>query len=197
MGLTRPEQMFGNLEKGDLIQSGEVVNGVKTDHYRVKDFQLALSAAASRQGEIWIAQDGGYTVKFSGEAQGQVGLGKTQAQGTMTWEYDLTEINRLAGISLPAECASAQQANEDIPVPSNASEKDIYGGVIAFSSPDAPGTVADYYRIELPANGWTISDESTDDPLYIFKIKKDDRKMQVMISPGENEGSAVIITQDE
>jgi hypothetical protein len=195
LGRTSLDQIFSDLEQDKLIQSGEVVNGVKTDHYSVKNMQLMIGALDSYKAEIWLAQDGGYPVRFVGEADGKAKITAKEISGKLRWEYNLKDIDQVVDIPLPKECEQARQANSDIPVPADVNQKDIYGGVITFSSKDTPTVIADFYRSQLQAKGWKIDDESATDPLYIFHISKESRRMQVMVNPGTNGGSMVIISE--
>jgi hypothetical protein len=67
--------------------------------------------------------------------------------------------------------------------------------MLTFNSPDAPKTVADYFRKELIAKGWKITNDSAMDVVVMISIQKDTRKFQVMITPGDKGGSSVIITK--
>lgn len=195
MEMAQVDRIFADVEKDSLIAAGEQVNGVLSDRYSVTGLKLLAGSLESYQAEIWLATDDGYPVRFRGEGKGSMRLSGDEIRGQITWEVNLVDVNRVDAIPLPDVCEQARQANQDIPIPPNASERDIYGGVINFSSPDEPAKIAEFYRQELPANGWTITEETTNDPLYILLISQVDRQLQVMISPDETSGSLVIISE--
>jgi hypothetical protein len=84
-----------------LIEQGVTVNDVQTDHYR---FQGAVDVAGLEQvdAELWLAADGGYPVRFHATETLSEG-----SQGTVTLEYNLTNINQALDIQVPPECEGA------------------------------------------------------------------------------------------
>lgn len=194
--LLTPEELMAGLESDALVARGEMVNGVKTDHYKLRKASLGFGVATSQTGEIWVAQDGGFLVKFLGQAVGDFSLSLDKLKGTVVWEYNLTEVNKLKEIVLPVECTSTTDAVKDLPIPANAVDKSFIGELITFTSPDAPKAVADYYRKELAAKGWKITSDSDLGMLVMMSIQKDTRKFSIMITPGNNDkGTSVVITK--
>lgn len=194
IGLTSVDQIFKGLQKDQLIQAGEEVNGVKTDHYTGKGLSTLMGSLDSYEAEVWLAQYGEYPVRFTGEALGTIRLFDRETSGNIYWTYDLTDINQVVDIPLPSACEQARHVNEDLPVPWNASEKKIYGGVMTFTTPDDSKTVAEFYRSELPANGWTFEETVSTEMLYLMRISKVDRVMQLTISSVPTGGSLVVIS---
>jgi hypothetical protein len=145
---------------------------------------------------VWLAQAGGYIVRFAGTAEGEFTLITDSTKGTVTWAYDLTEANRVKEIILPAECIEAAAAVSDLPIPPNATDQGNLGDLITFSSPDAPKAVGDYFRSNLPGKGWKIVSDTAMDTVVMLTIQKDTRKYSIMIAPGtDNPGSSVVITR--
>jgi hypothetical protein len=189
-----PTEMMKDIQTDRLLGKGETVNGVAADHYTVTKSAMGFGTVTSENSEAWIAQDGGTMVKFIGTAEGNFDF-STKFTGTLTWTYDLTDVNKDFTIELPPECAQQQQATADIPVPENATKYGNLGSIITFSSPDVPKDVAKFYRDNLPGKGWTIKDDSSMGTIVTLTISKDGKSMSIMISPGENDkGSSVIIT---
>ena len=155
---------------------------------------LGFGIATTQAGEMWIAQDGGYLVKLASQGDGDFGLSADKIKGKVILTYDLTEVNKLANITLPAECQASTEAIKDVPVPPNAADQSSFGEMLTFSSPDAPKTVAEFYRKELVVKGWKITSDSNLDTVVMLSIQKDTRKFQIMITPGDK-GAAVIITK--
>jgi hypothetical protein len=116
--------------------------------------------------------------------------------GTITWTYDLTNINQLTHFALPAECSSQQTSQSDLVFPSNANGMSQLGQVTVFSSPDRPADVSTFFQKNLPEKGWTVDsvDESTGSGITLL-ISKADQKLQVLITgDSSNGGSNVIIS---
>ena len=194
--LLTAEEMLGSISTESLIAKGETVNGVKADHYKVNRGDLMFGKVTSQSGEVWIAQNGGFLVKYSGKADGSFTISAEEVTGTITWAYDLTNPNQLKEITLPAACKEAGAAVSDLPIPANATDQGNLGELITFNSPDTPKVVGDYYRRELPGKGWKITSDTNVGAVVMMSISKDTRKFTIMISPGSNDkGSAVVITK--
>lgn len=188
--------MVNSIKLQSLVAKGETVNGVKADHYKVEQSSLGFGTATSQSGDVWLAQSGGYMVKYTGTAQGDFNIFSDTTNGTTVWTYDLTGANQLKEIVLPAACADAAAAVSDIPIPPNATDQGNLGDLITFTSPDAPKTVGDYFRGALPGKGWKIVSDTNLDTVIMMTIQKDTRKYTLMISPGNaNKGSSVVITK--
>lgn len=105
-----PGDIGGTLQGARLVQAGEEMNGVATDHYTVENIgrflentEFGLDPEASA--DVWVAQEGGYLVKFS-TTPATVGSGGEE--GTMSMEMELQDINQVEPIVLPEKCANAQ-----------------------------------------------------------------------------------------
>ncbi|NJK72741.1 MAG: hypothetical protein HC926_05690 [Synechococcaceae cyanobacterium SM2_3_60] len=79
--------------QAELVAASETVNGVTVDHYRLiqDDANVALDT------DIWLSQTGGYVVKLAS---------RTTIPNTleMRTTIDLSEVNSLAAIAIPAVC---------------------------------------------------------------------------------------------
>jgi len=195
MGLFSASDYFDTIEKGDLLKQGEEVNGVKTDHYTVKNAYLITGNPTSVKGEVWLAQEGGYVVRFTGEAEGDFEIQGDSATGTVTWEYNVSKINQSIDVKLNSECEAAAKAIDEFPFPANATDPVRSSDLLSFNSPDEPGVVAGFLRAQLPGKGWKIiSEDDSQAPLIIMTIENGSFKMDVTITPGDAGGSSVIIS---
>lgn len=194
--LISPDDLMGAIQSRDLVARGEMVNGVKADHYKLSKAEFDFGVMTSQTGEVWIAQDGGHLVRFTGQAEGDFSLSADKIKGKVTWTYDLLDVNKLTAITLPPECKASADAIKDMPIPANAAEQGSFGDIITFTSPDAPKVVGAFYRKELVAKGWKILSDSNLDTVVMLSVQKDTRKYQIMITPGTNDkGTAVVITK--
>ncbi len=190
-----PGEMLNNITPGALIARGELVNGVKTDHYKVEKAGVSFGNVTSESGEVWIAQDGGFAVRFVGQAEGLFDL-STSIKGQMTWTYDLKDVNQTFTIELPALCSDQQNALSDLPIPDNATKVSTLGKIITFGSPDKPDVVAKYFRDNLPGKGWKITEDTAmGDALFMLTAEKEDQTLSFMIAADDQtKGTSVIIT---
>jgi hypothetical protein len=191
----KPSDMIGGLKQAKLVGKGETVNGVVADRYAFDQNALSFGTFASAQGEAWIAQDGGYLVKYVGTATGKdTFLSSKSAEGTFTWEYNLTDANHVGAIDLPKEC-EGQQPADDIPVPESATDKAGFGKLITFKTPEAPVDVAAFYKQRMSKQGWEAGDESGFGDLQTLNYTKEGRKLSITITKEAQGGSTVMISE--
>ncbi len=99
-----PEAFIGSITNAVLVAKGETVNTVSADHYRLDRSSVHYGTYKSASGDLWIAEDGGYVVKLHMQATGQATITGQMIDGTITWDYNTTQINQLDAITLPPEC---------------------------------------------------------------------------------------------
>ncbi|GIV83091.1 MAG: hypothetical protein KatS3mg052_0098 [Candidatus Roseilinea sp.] len=191
--ILKPGDMLGGLNKARLVERGITVNGVKANHYVVDESGIGFGMFGKASGDIWVAQDGNFVVKYTGTATGKIPLFGDNSEGTATWEYQLEAINTLTAIELPQECL-AQKPADDIPVPGTATDKNQFGGLITFNTADTPDQVVEFYRAELPKLGWMEGEVAELGDMRILDFTKDDRTLNITITPGKD-GVSVLITE--
>jgi hypothetical protein len=176
---------FGDLERAQPAGRGEVVSGVSADRYVVTETQDGMDVS----GEIWIANAGGYVVRYVGmgditnlEAPDE-GLGLMQ--GTVRWEYLVSAINSAPAIELPAECANLETTGPAAELPTfPGATLEFSAGNLSSYVVDAPVTeVADFYRSALPAEGWALIDDTDlGEAGYSLAFTRGDATLQMFVS---------------
>ncbi len=196
-GFFKPGDIIGGLKQAKLVGKGETVNGITADHYSFDQHAVTFGTFDSAKGDVWIAQDGGYPMKYAGTASGKdtIMAGKS-AQGTFTWEYNIEDANLVTSIDLPKECAGQQPA-DDIPMPENATAKNSFGKLITFKSPDAPADIAAFYKKAMPEQGWAAGDASALGDLQTLGFTKAARKLSITITKEASGGSNVLINEEK
>ncbi|MCJ7623448.1 MAG: hypothetical protein MUO76_08080 [Anaerolineaceae bacterium] len=192
--LLEPDDYFDVIQTEALLESGVMINGVLTNHYKVSETGIDIDDITSQGGDLWLAQDGRYIVRYYGEADGLFDTGDETGTGSVRWKYDLHDIDQVPPIQLPPECLEQQQSTEAVPIPGNATNKEILSGIVSFKSPDNPDQVVDFYRQKLPEEGWTITEDQSIGPLVMMSAEKNGKTLQIVITAGEATGSNVIIT---
>lgn len=197
--LLTPDEVVKDLKAESLVARGETVNGVKADHYKLQKPNFGMSNVTSSSGEIWVAQEGNYVVRLTGKAEGTFDITGKQIVGTMTYEYNVSEINKLADIVLPAECKAQSASTSDFPIYPTATDKMILGSdLISYSTPDAVDVVAAWLRKELVNLGWKITKDSTASGMVLMTIEKSDKKYQALVNLGSGDkGSQVIFSKSQ
>lgn len=189
--ILKPSDIFNNIQRGKLLESNVEKNGVITDHYNVNSSNMGIGKTSKMYGEIWIAREGNYVVRFVGSGEGQIGLLGSQGSGKLDFEYNLTGINDTR-ITLPTDCK--QSSLPDLPTPANITNKSQMGPIITFTSPEKAKSVVDFYRKALPDNGWTINTESGAGGLFTLNASKENQTVQILITSKDG-GCDVVVTQ--
>jgi hypothetical protein len=175
----------------------ETVNDVRTKRYAWQEGGLTGLGFTTSKGDVWIAMDGDYAVKFTAEATGKGTLfGTLAGEGTVNVEYNLTDVNEQFEIEPPADCESPAT---DIPLMADAQDKSTLGGLVSYTSASAFADVVQFYKDEMPQAGWEPSGEPTEMPgLAMLEFTKEGRKAQLTISEDtEKKLTNVVITTSE
>ncbi len=190
------EEMFPTITQGKLLEEGVEVNGVSTNHYAVEALDTYYGSMEKFTAEIWVAQDGEQVIRFSGEAEGEMEISGEPGTGKMNWEYNLADINQSVEVAFPELCQEQETSMSEIPIPDNATNRETDEGYFVFDSTDSADVLAEYYKTELVNGGWELTDELSDESLYILTFTKGERELQVEIGPGEDEGITNVIITD-
>lgn len=190
--VVEPWDFFGNMSNAKLIKKGETVNGIVTDHYQVDEKTAGLSGVTSGSGDVWVAQDGKFTVKYSGKFSGKGALFAAEmTDGTISWNYDLTDANKVSAITPPADC---KKPGTTLPIPDDATEKSSIIGMTMFKTKmDLPAVMA-FYKTKLAALGYKVSSENTLGGVGTLTMTKDKLSATIMVS--DDNGTRQVIIQE-
>ncbi|MFL7793803.1 MAG: hypothetical protein AB8I69_16790 [Anaerolineae bacterium] len=176
----------------------ETVNGINARHYALKLNALQVTALA--QGDVtdihsdaWIADESSlpafvtrYTLTWK-ETRGE-------QKGTYEYTYDVYDVNAAITIEPPE---GATGFPEGVPAYPGAKDLFIIEGMITFSTSDDVATVADFYRSELAAKGWTKTSDEEMAGLIQQVWNKDEQTLSLMLSPAEDSGGTSVIISIE
>ena len=197
--LIQSSEMFTNLENAKLIQADEMVNGIKSDHYQVNNVSLSDSIVTSEPADIWVAQDGGYVVRFTGKGEGvttslTVGASVT---GEITWQYELTDINQISTIEIPQICLdTSQNAQQNLPILDNPVELNVLGQIITYKSTESSEQAANFYKEKMSNLGYDLTSDLSYSGLYNFIFIKDGKNVNISIFDEDNGGSSIMIIKE-
>ena len=154
-----------NLEPADLLLpvlettklGAETVNQIPAVHHQFDQNALALSdPKPSITGDLWLAVDGGYVVKYTLSAampETPTGQGMETAQ---TWSYELSQVNAVDSVTLPPGCMPVPV---DLPVMADAKDVSRISGWLEYGTASSAAQVVDFYYQTLPSLGWTAEGE--------------------------------------
>jgi len=209
MAFTTTDKMLEGLEK-PKYEGKETYNGIQTKHYSFdersfKPENLSEGMKIDKAtGNLYIAVEGNYLVHMDLTLSGS-GLelpmgqeGQVVQNGSMTIKTDLSDINQPITIQVPEEALQTSGAPQDIPVPADAEGLSNAFGMITFTSASTPQQIADFYKAEMPKNGWTESNAEEFSGMYTLEYTKEGRTASFIISTDSTTGkTSVLITVKE
>jgi hypothetical protein len=171
--------------------SQEEVNGVLANHYTFDERALGKADLEDSSGEILVATDGGYILKYTLTTAGADAAFGEGIEGTMTWNYALTEINTTVLPSLPEGC----QLNA--PLLADATNVLHTPYWLAYSTSTSIADATAFYQNQLPSIGWTPSSGpfSTEENTFM-EFAQGDQTIGVFISVGETGTDVNIVLYD-
>lgn len=176
----------------------DTVNGIRSRHYVVTIDPVTMAALtqggeiATVQADVWISDEAGtpqYVTRFTISWEGT----KDGKKFTEKWTYEVYDVNQPITIEPPE---GATEMPEDIPIYEGAADLAIMGKVITYSCADTAAAVAEFYRNEMPARGWTAGGESTMGDAITQEWTKGERKANInIISQGGGNTSVMIMLE--
>ncbi len=168
------------------------LNDLPVSHHATFDERaLGEAGLTSAAGELWVAADGGYLAQYRLVTQAGADYLGEGLEGTLTWDYVLTEANQLLPLALPAECPAGML---DAPLMTDATDVVNEPGVLSFSTAATPADVVAFYQAQLPPLGWQPT--GTDliaNNLVLLDFARGDQLLSLTVTVGEG-GSDVLLT---
>ena len=193
-----PNSIIGGVRGAQLI-GNETVNGVPTAHYKIDSTGLDALGYINSNGDVWVATPGNYVVKYTFQATStgkEAFFGSAPGQqGTITWDYEVTDVNQPITIQAPANCGGAA---EDIPMMADAQDQAAFGGTSTYSTPSKMADVVAFYDKEMKAKGWTENEGGmSTEGMSSKSYTKDGRTVQVVITGDSSGKTTVMITEQK
>ncbi len=169
----------------------ETVNGVAADHYTFDERAFGQLGVAKSAGEMWVAAEGGYIVKYVLTTTGDANYFGEGVEGTLTWDYELTGANKPAAIELPADCPAGMV---DAPLLPDAANILKEPGLLMFDTASSLADAVAFYQTQIPALGWTPDEEpAIYETTAMFGFARGDQILTVMIAAGAGSTNVMIL----
>ena len=81
-------------------------------------------------------------------------------------------------------------------MPENATERNSFGKMLTYKSPEAPADVAAFYKKAMESQGWAAGDASEMGDLQSLSFSKDGRKLTITVTKEGPGGSTVLINEE-
>jgi hypothetical protein len=132
--------------------------------------------------------DAGYVVKYILTSQSGAKYFGEGIEGTLTHDYNLTEIDQPATVGLPEDCPPGLI---DAPLMSDAQNVEQLPSVTLYRTTSSLADVLAFYQDQLPGLGWQPSGEPVVTETFgVLELTRGDQQLSVIASSGDN-GTAV------
>jgi len=169
----------------------ETVNAVVANHYTFDERAFGQPDSAQSNGELWIANEGGYIVKYLLTTKGNADYFGEGIEGTLTWDYELTDVNQPVTITLPDSCPGGLV---NVPTLIDASDVLRLPGLLTYHTATSLADAAAFYQQELPKLGWELDGEpALADTSALLDYVQGAQTLSVIITADET-GTTVNIT---
>lgn len=151
----RPAFLLPAVTTAKLVDE-QTLDGIASQHYTFDTASLGLPSDASASGEVWIAKEGGYVVKYSLDINGSDSVFGVGTSGTRHLEYALSKVGAQAQVVYPAGC---DPVLSDIPAMEDAADLTRLPGLLDYSTNATQNDIFAFYEDKLTAMGWQKSAE--------------------------------------
>lgn len=158
----------------------ETVNAVAANHYTFDERAYGQLNIAQSTGELWVASDGDYIVKYLLTTKGNADYFGEGIEGTLTWDYELTGINQPVTITLPDNCPGGLV---NAPLLADASNILNMPGILMYDTSMSLADTAAFYQKEIPKLGWELVGEpSLTDTSALLDFIQGDKTLTIIIT---------------
>ena len=161
----------------------ETTNGVAANHYTFDERAFGQLGVAKSTGEMWVASAGGYIVKYLVTTKGNADYFGKGIEGTLTWDYELTDVNQPVTIELPADCPAGMVNAPLLPDASNVLKMP---SVITYDTASSLADAAAFYQKQIPNLGWKLTGEpAITDTTALLSFTQGEQEMTVSVGTGD------------
>jgi hypothetical protein len=179
---------------GADVASSETVNSIKANGYTFDQRALGALDIVQATGKMWVASQGGYIVKYMVTMNGDANYFGEGIEGTLTWDYELTNVNKPVTFALPSDCPAGMVNAPQLP---NATNVLNMPSVLTYDTTSSPADAAAFYQQQIPKLGWTPTGEPTiGDTTALLIFTQGNQTLTVIITVGDT-GTNVQIVLDE
>ncbi|MDY6875386.1 MAG: hypothetical protein SWK90_04165 [Chloroflexota bacterium] len=191
MEIFAPEDVIGGLENARRVWPDEQVNGILCSHYTFDETGVAWAGFAHAEGEVWVAVDGDYVVRYILEADGKDPA--TEDEGHIEWEYEISDVNVPITIEPPPGCEITES---EFPIMSDATDMTTMGGMTMYTSASPLDDVLAFYQEQMEANGWSdTGDTFITSDTAMLSYTKDERVVTIALSTEDGAVSVIIMSE--
>lgn len=141
------------------VESGrETVNGVPAVRYDFDERAFGSLPEATSTGQMWVASDGGFVVRYTLTTIGASQYFGDGSEGTLTFDYQLTDVANAPPMALPPDCADGAT---DAPLLPDAADVVRVPGLVSYTTASTANEAVAFYQDQLTAQGWNPVEDPT------------------------------------
>lgn len=172
----------------------ETVNDVTANHYTFDQRALGEQDLTESTGELWVASEGNYIVKYLLTRTGKADYFGEGIEGTLTLDYELIDPTQPATIQLPADCPPGLV---DAPLLPDASNVENLPGALSYNTSTGLAEAAAFYQAEIPKLGWTLEGAADiTESAALLSYKKDRQNMTVVLTTTDSVTTVHILLEN-
>jgi hypothetical protein len=166
------------------VESGtETVDGVVATRYDFDQRAFGSLPESTSSGQMWVAKDGGYIVRYELTTNGSAEYFGEGSDGTLTLEYELTDVNAAPAIALPEDCATD---TPDAPLLPDATDVLRAPTLVSYTSASRPDEAIAFYHDQLTSLDWiSIADPTVGDIATVETFRRGADQVSVVVGMGD------------
>lgn len=166
------------------VESGrETVNGVPAVRYDFDERAFGSLPEATSTGQMWVASDGGYVVRYTLTTLGAAEYFGEASEGTLTFDYQLTDVNSAPTMALPSDCADGAT---DAPLLSDAVDVVRAPGLVSYTTSSTAEEAVAFYQDQLTAQGWNpVGDPTVGEIGTVQTFQRAPDELSVVVRGGD------------
>ena len=215
------QEDFGALDATEFLEDigeatlvgEETINGIDTLHYTFDESVIEDDTTQFNwaEGDVYIAKDGNYVVRFRMEGEGTVeDLGMALEEegvedelpqvGLIQVEMNLVSVNEPVNITIPEECENGGLANSDYPILEDAFETGSFGGIVTYKTETPFADAVAFYQESLTVDDWVYQETNSfimEGSTALMYFDKDGRSLTVTITEDTTAGTFAVVLFEE
>ncbi len=197
--MIRPEEdVLSDLQNANYVGQ-ETHNGFVSDCYSFSqsDIPGGFAEAEELDGLVCLSKEYGFVSHMELEATGvsdQFTGANTSANGNLVMTYDVTELNQVAEMTIPADCLTDSAASE-WPMMADAANVSQFQGIVIYSTNMPFAEVVSFYQTEMANLGYQPDGEPLDlgENSTILNFTNDAGKVSVTITALDDSGALQVL----
>lgn len=168
----------------------DTIEGIAAAHFTFDERAVGLFGIAPTSGELWLAAQGGYVVRYQRTTTGDADYFGEGVEGTLVWDYALAEVNQPIDLAFPPGC------RVDLPMLPDAANVLNLPRWLSFDTSSGAAEVADFYQQALAALGWdVVLAPDASDTVAVLQFASGDENLFIAVGPSDLGSRVDIIIQ--